>query len=114
MKAKEYCENCKKLITSKMKDKQQVIYSSAEHTLDSSDSFVSTDPMFNGPFCCQNCFNEIVGINLAHIKGFNEGMVEGMYKMRNLINQHIKPYGLKFNTTPKNKVDNFMKTGSWK
>lgn len=68
IKEKEYCENCNKEITDKMKDNQQVIYSSAEHTLSAPSEgqiIEFNDPMFNGPFCCHECFDEVIGINIA-------------------------------------------------
>jgi len=73
---KEYCENCKKEITDEMKDKQQVIYASAEHTLYACHDLIclgDTDEMFSGVFCCQNCYNEISGINRAYKKGLEVG-----------------------------------------
>ena len=72
----ERCENCKKRITNKMKDAQHVIYASAEHTLYAADShlaFGDRDEMFSGVFCCQNCYNEVSGINISYKKGFDDG-----------------------------------------
>jgi len=76
-KIKEYCEHCKKLITNKMKDNQQVIYASAEHTLSASDSILAfNDPMFGGVYCCRDCYEEEAGIKVAYKKGKQEAQEE--------------------------------------
>ena len=72
---REYCENCKKEITKEMKESQQVIYANAEHTLTGEDDDFC-DPMFSGVFCCQNCYNEISGINKAYKKGKDDANKE--------------------------------------
>jgi hypothetical protein len=80
----EKCENCGKLITEKMKESQEVIYASAEHTLTGgADDFC--DPMFNGPFCCDECYKEISGINLAYKIGRKEGRQEAFKEVEELI-----------------------------
>jgi len=85
---KEYCENCKKEITGKMKDNQQVIWASAEHSLyDDKGKFslASTDPMFNGIFCCYECYAETSGLNMMYEKGkeeFKQAVKECVLKLR--------------------------------
>ena len=68
MTEKEFCEECKKEITKELKEKQGVIFASAEHTLDGED-FSFRDPMFGGVYCSHDCFNEQNGVNIAYKKG---------------------------------------------
>lgn len=74
MEGKEYCEECKKEITKEMKESQQVIYASAEHTLDGED-FSFCDPMFGGIYCSQDCYEEQAGHKVAYKKGFQAGEI---------------------------------------
>ena len=46
-------------------------------------------------------------------EGKTEGMIEGIFKMKKIINDNLKREGLKFVSVSKKEVRHFVKTGKW-
>ena len=83
----ERCEECKKIITKKMKASQRVIYANAEHTMDDGESISSfCDEMFGGVYCCQDCYEVQSGIKVTrtlairNTKNKITGMIDSLLK----------------------------------